>query len=243
MLLSDIKQVVPAIGAFLAADSTVALLSTALTLGVPSGQDEPQQHDSWLGDDAEDLAFGRRWALLLALAFWRAEQMQSLLERTKRACANTKSVGFGRAIGNALANPIGWSWPGFWGIARRVALVAVSSCGCSAFMLTVFPAVALDGFLWWVLAEAQNKYSKRGGKAVPPAVDMVCQIIDRLHFVPVITRVFFLGIAEYSQVSWPLTVCALAWTGHNCHAWHNAVCNELPETFRKLFGEARSDDE
>eukprot|EP00932_Pfiesteria_piscicida_P012860 SRR837773.24306.p2 GENE.SRR837773.24306~~SRR837773.24306.p2 ORF type:complete len:150 (-),score=29.16 SRR837773.24306:78-527(-) len=145
------------------------------------------------------MGFVRRWLLLLGLAFWRAEKMQSLLERLKRVRGSAKSVGLGRAIGNVLTDPMGWSWPGFWGVARRLSLIVVSSCGCSEFMLYVFPAVAMDEFLWWAMAEAQNWQISRRGAPLPIAVDMICQILDQLHFVPVITRVLFW--ASWSMLS------------------------------------------
>jgi len=239
MRLSDFKQVLPGVLTAFGAASVLGLLSTAVTLGIPWAE-EASDEDSWLGAGASELGLERRWALLLALAFWRAEKMESLLQRTQRACMHAKVVGLGPGIRNGLADPIGWLWPAFWGISRRLALVVVSSFGCSSFLLVVFPAVVFDEFSWWAVAEAQNWWLRRGN-TLSPVVDISCQVLDQLHFVPVITRVFFLAVWEYPEVDALLTVCALMWTGHNCHTIYNAFVNELPASARKLF--SRSVDE
>mmetsp|Transcript_29267 Transcript_29267/g.59041 ORF Transcript_29267/g.59041 Transcript_29267/m.59041 type:complete len:165 (+) Transcript_29267:329-823(+) len=161
----------------------------------------------------------------------------------QRSAQAVRAAGLGEALKSAVADPMGWLWPPFWGIVRRMALVIVASCGSAPFLLLAFPSVALDECLWWVLATAQDLFTRKVC-AVPMAVDIiVLPLLDLVHFLPVLSRIFFLAVFHlpyYSDgMTWWLVISALAWTAHNCHTFYSTAILDVPEQARQLWA-ARS---
>lgn len=233
MALSDWKQVLSPVLALMAAASVKGALWSAFTLGLSPDE------DPWLA--GEELGALRRWALLLALGIWRADKFETLLQRMQRSATVCSSVGAGAAIKSGFVDPAGWVWPAVWGIGRRLALVAISSFGCTPFLRTVFPATIMDEFLWWALAGFQNRLSKRGVE-FPKVVDVILiPLLDTLHLLPVLTRVALLALYEYPQLDAlgsrqaALCVSALAWSGHNAHTMYSVLFADLPETASQLW--------
>mmetsp|Transcript_116443 Transcript_116443/g.324498 ORF Transcript_116443/g.324498 Transcript_116443/m.324498 type:complete len:285 (-) Transcript_116443:45-899(-) len=229
----SLNQVLPAALAAFAAGSFGSVLSSAFSLGLAELSMEGAQ---WLGHG--ELSLWRRWSLVAAVAVWRAEKLESLLQRLQRSSDVIRAAGFSQAVSLAASDPYAWVWPAFWGVARRLALVAVSSFGSVPFMLVAFPAVVLDECLWWLLATVQDLWSRKVF-ALPAAVDVVIlPLVDLLHFVPVLVRVLLLGIWHYpgyGETSWLLVVSALAWTAHNCHTFYTTVFLDVPEQARQLL--------
>jgi len=235
MGVRSLNQVLPVAFVMLAAASPVAVILSACSFGLPD-----EKATGWLGDDP-DIGALRRWAIMAALAVWRAEKLESLLQRIQRSAGVIAVTGFGQCLKSGLADPGIWFWPGFWGSVRRFALVAIASFGHAPFVRIALPAVVLDEFLWWALSKTQDLWTRKVC-SLPTAVDLlVLPILDLLHFLPVVTKVFLLGIMEYpaydSPGAYPLTlvVCALAWTAHNCHTLHSTVFVDLPEIARQLW--------
>lgn len=181
-----------------------------------------------------------RCAVLIAVGVWRADKIQSLLERLQRSFGVTKEVG-GSAVRMAAGDPGGWIWTPFWAIFRRVALVTVSSMGYDAFIFTAFPAVALDEFCWWVTAKAVDTW-KRKICDLPLWFELVVlPVVDLVHFLPTLFRILLLAIAEYpNDAAVPhqaiLVVSALAWSGHNFHKLYTTACVDLPSHIEQLSG-------
>lgn len=98
-----------------AASSISTALVAAFSLGLCL--EEP-----WLGDGA-----AQSLATEAALCIWRAEKVEVLLQRLQRSAKIVESDGIGSSLKKSFAEPFSWFWPGFWGSARRFALIAVST--------------------------------------------------------------------------------------------------------------------
>lgn len=244
MYLHGLNQVLPALLVAAAAASPWRAVSSACYVSLPEEPGTLPDDGGWLGHG--QLGFARRWALLVALAVWRAEKLESLIQRMQRSVSITKSTGLGPSLKNMLADPWGWAWPAFWGVTRRFALIAISVIGCGPFLQTTFPAVVLDECLWWVLAKFQDLWSRKL-TGVPPVFDVVVlPILDLLHFLPVIAKVCMLALLEYpvyeaaGSSGTLLVISAMAWTAHNCHTLYTTVCVDVPESVQQLMAARRA---
>lgn len=242
-LVRSWREMLQVVFTALAAASPLAALVAACSLGLTAPAAEGTSSDEWLGPGP--LGLWRRWALLAAITLWRAEKLESLFQRMQRSVSAVRALGPLTSLQRALADPGTWLWPPFWGIVRRVALVAIASFGCVPFVLVALPSVVLDEGLWWALAWFQDLWCRKVCALPDAVVLLVLPLADLVHFIPVLVRVFLLAIFEYpgyeaSAVS-PLllTVCALAWTAHNCHTVYTTLCVDLPDTARSLYAAAR----
>lgn len=236
MSMHKFKQVLPIVFACCAATSFSSMLCAGCSLGFAALEDGAP---GWLGD--VELSLIRRWALLAALAVWRAVKLEELLQRMQRSVGVVKVTGFAPAFHNAIHDPVGWIWSPVWGISRRLALVVLTSLGCGPFVSVALPAVALDEFLSWALAQLQHLMGKTGYDAPAVVTLIVFPIIDMAHFIPAISRVLLLGIFDYPEynTTWNcqvlLVASALASTVHSCHAVYSTVCVEIPDMARQLY--------
>lgn len=238
-----VNQLLPAVLLAASAVSPLLLLRAAVTIdfGGLFGEETSSaklEAPDWLGHDA---GFLKHLFLAASLAVWRAEKLESLLQRMQRSVNEVKRTGAASIMSGFVKDPIGYGWPVFWGITRRVALVVVGSCGCIPFLQTAFPAVVLDECLWWVVANAQNLWDRKVC-SIPAAVNiLVMPLVDLLHFIPVLMKVFFLGLTAYpyydgaSVAPGLLVACAFAWTAHNCHMLYTTLFLDLPDSARALW--------
>jgi len=232
MAIRSANQVLPAILVFVAASSWSSVLTAALTFGL-------MDSGSWLGSG--DLCLWRRWALLTAVAIWRAEKFESLLQRMQRSVGVLQQTGFSEVLRKAGQDGTGWVWAPVWAIARRVALITVSSFGCTPFVSKVLPAVVMDEFLWWALAQFQGMLGKAGISTHAVFDTIVFPLLDVAHFLPVLIRVFLLGAIDYQTFRTTpfcqavLAMSAFCWTGHNCHSLYSTLFQDLPESARQLW--------
>eukprot|EP00933_Yihiella_yeosuensis_P046165 TRINITY_DN41650_c0_g1_i1.p1 TRINITY_DN41650_c0_g1~~TRINITY_DN41650_c0_g1_i1.p1 ORF type:complete len:294 (+),score=52.23 TRINITY_DN41650_c0_g1_i1:64-945(+) len=243
MLIMGIRsyyQALPFIFVMLAASSPLAVIYSACSFALPLDDEE-----GWLGSDP-DIGFWRRLCLLAALAIWRAEKLESLLQRLQRSAGIIQAKGFGPCVKSAIADPYGWIWPPFWGIFRRFALIVISTTGYAPFVRAVLPATVFDEFLWYAMSQTQDLCARKLKTSTPVVVDvLVLPILDLLHFLPVLSKVALIAVLEYplydAPGSYPLVLacCALAWTAHNCHQLYTTVWHDLPESARQMW-EARS---
>jgi len=248
MFLETYKQLLPTILVICAATNKVGLLSVALSLDV-DGSGEPPAIGTpvWLGgEDQGDL---RRFCLALSLFVWRAEKLESLMQRMQRAAGHVKADGVGPLLSQMTHDPFAAIWPVTWGLTRRIALVAISSFGYIPFVQTVYPTVLLDEALWWTFAKVNDIWSRRVC-CLPPVFDLVIlPIVDLLHLLPVVVKVFLLGILAYPVYDAPagsslfLVFCAIAWTGHNCHVVYNTLFVDIPESTKQLWAAWRSGED
>eukprot|EP00929_Paragymnodinium_shiwhaense_P069191 TRINITY_DN34903_c0_g1_i1.p1 TRINITY_DN34903_c0_g1~~TRINITY_DN34903_c0_g1_i1.p1 ORF type:complete len:290 (-),score=54.94 TRINITY_DN34903_c0_g1_i1:372-1241(-) len=233
MQLKELNQVLPAVFAFLAADSITGFNVAAFTL-FPASEDA-----GWLG--AEPLSFYRQFALLLSLTIWRADKLHSLLQRAQRSVGVIKAEGPGTALKNAVSDVSDYAWPGIWGLGRRAANITISALGCVPFVKCALPAVVMDECLWYVLSKSQDLFGRKVMQ-LPPVFDvLILPILDLLHFIPVMCQVFYLAIFEYPDYDISgtskliLVLCALSWTGHNCNIFYTSACMDIPENASQLW--------
>mmetsp|Transcript_31186 Transcript_31186/g.58531 ORF Transcript_31186/g.58531 Transcript_31186/m.58531 type:complete len:281 (+) Transcript_31186:84-926(+) len=229
MALRSSNQVLPSILVVLAARSMSSVAYSGFTLGLH------RDEEGWLG---ELPTFWERLAVQCAVLIWRTEKVETLMQRMMRSASVVKANGFGACVKNGFADPGEWMWPGFWGSFRRFALIAVSSVGYGSFVRATLPAVVFDECLWWVVSKGQDAFARKVC-TLPMTLDVVIlPALDILHMLPVIAKVFLVAITEYPlHAEYPvlLVVCAMAWTGHNCHlAWRNLT--EIPEQMMQLWG-------
>mmetsp|Transcript_70863 Transcript_70863/g.220137 ORF Transcript_70863/g.220137 Transcript_70863/m.220137 type:complete len:281 (+) Transcript_70863:73-915(+) len=231
MCVRTLNQVLPAGCVLLAAVTPWSAIVSACSFGVADLQ--PGER-SWLGEG--ELSVWQHLAILVALTVWRAEKLESTLQRMQRSVGVIRASGVGLALSSATADPVGWVWPAFWGVARRLALVAIGSFGTAPFLLVAFPAVVFDECLWWLLAKAQDLWSRKVC-SLPAAVDVVVlPLVDLVHFLPVLSRVFLLAVFHYADHgSGLLVLCALAWTAHSCHTLYTTVFVDVPDSARQLW--------
>lgn len=228
------NQVLPSILVVQAARSVAAVMYAGFTLGLHA------EGGGWLGDSPGS---GACVAVHCAVLIWRAEKVETLLQRIQRSTNVVKDAGLGGCIKNGFAEPWDWLWPGLWGSFRRFALVAVSSVGYGSFVRAALPAVVFDECLWWIVTKSQDAFARKVC-SLPLTIDLVIlPFIDLLHMVPVITKVLLLGVLEYPQnTEYPalLILCAMAWTGHNCHMAYTQLFVDLPENTRQLWADRKS---
>eukprot|EP00928_Gymnodinium_smaydae_P086789 TRINITY_DN71216_c0_g1_i1.p1 TRINITY_DN71216_c0_g1~~TRINITY_DN71216_c0_g1_i1.p1 ORF type:complete len:329 (-),score=58.16 TRINITY_DN71216_c0_g1_i1:8-916(-) len=236
MLVKDLNQVLPTVFLVLAAASYYELFASVTSLGL---WEAAEDGGGWLG--SEDISWGRHVALVSSLTVWRAEKLESLIQRMQRSAGAIRADGAGGALMQGFKDPFGYLWPALWGSGRRAAQIPISTFGSVLFVQTAFPAVAFDEFLWWATAKLQGLFD-RHVRALPAVVDIiVLPLVDLLHLVPVIVKVFLLGILEYPGRgdsmghSVLLSVCALAWTAHNCHIFYTTGFVDVPESARQLW--------
>eukprot|EP00434_Breviolum_minutum_P004168 symbB.v1.2.003674.t2/scaffold175.1/size369221/30 len=199
MAIRHSNQVLPTLLVFYAASSFSAVLLSGFSLGLCLEQ------GGWLG--LEDVKWDRALAIHLAVCIWRADKMETLFQRMQRSVKIIQSSGVGVSLKNSLAEPWSWFWPGFWGSARRFALIAVSYLGYGSFVRSALPAVVFDECLWWLLSKTQDLFSRKAGVCVPHDL--------RLGALTVFLLAFF-AYPDHDQYPILLVTSALAWTGHNC---------------------------
>eukprot|EP00439_Symbiodinium_sp_Y106_P074588 s675_g14.t1 len=218
------NQVLPSVLVVQAARSVAVVMYAGFTLGLHA------EGGGWLGDSPGS---GACVAVHCAVLIWRAEKVETLLQRMQRSANVVKDTGLGGCIKNGFAEPWDWLWPGLWGSFRRFALV-----GYGSFVRAALPAVVFDECLWWIVIKCQDAFARKVC-ALPMTLDLVIlPFIDFLHMVPVITKVLLLGVLEYPQnTEYPalLILCAMAWTGHNCHMAYTQLFVDLPEQARQLW--------
>lgn len=233
MKLSDMKQVSVAVLMFLASSSLGGLVRVACSLGLPwgasAGDEAPRGGGTWLGDDWPDRSLGRRLPLLLALALWRGEKLESLLQRVHQTCRHCKRIGWGQGLLRSFKDPRRELLPPAWDFLRRSAVVITASCGCSSLATQVLPAIAMHDFLWWVGSQLQNLCSKKG-VSTPIVVDFfVFPLWDQLHGIPALVRLCVLASCDYPKLDAPwsnkvvLVVCASVWVVHTLRTMVAAV--------------------
>eukprot|EP00435_Cladocopium_sp_Y103_P011347 s435_g2.t4 len=214
MAIRHSNQVVPTLLVLYSASSISAALYASFTLGLHLDD------GGWLGSDA----------VSSQRAF--ADKVEILFQRLQRSVKIVKSSGIGVSLKSSFAEPFSWFWPGFWGSARRFALIAVSYVGYGAFVRSALPAVVLDECLWWLLSKTQDLFTRKVC-ALPMILDLVLlPFLDYLHMVPAIFKVALLAFMVYpdhEQSPVLLVLCALAWTGHNCHVTKSTLLEDLPE--------------
>lgn len=233
MWLKSVNQVVPAVLILLVGASPFSVLSTAFWTGTRA-----EGQTSWLG--AGEIGAWRRFVLQLALLVWRAEKLENLMYRVKKSATTVRSTGLAASLQHAMKDPYGWVWPGLWGIARRAAMLVVSSLGMAPFIRTALPAVALDEGLGWVSTKAVDWLSKKVDLPFMFST-IIVPVVDALRFLPSVAQVFLLGILEYPI--YPvgghmvlLVLCTLAWTAHSCHSlWHS--CWDIYDTAGQLWAQ------
>lgn len=166
-------------------------------------------------------SFSQRLALFVALTVWRAEKLESLLQRADRAASS-------------LGAPYLWCTDGatLWGLSRRAAVVVVCSCGSGPFLKIAFPAVVIDEFLEWCISEVKAiriRPEVTVEDKIPKLVGVLISLFDMGHLAFMIVNVFALVLEYpvYSQAN-PivLTSCAIMWTCHNLHLAHS-LCPSL----------------
>jgi len=181
-----------------------------------------------------------RLFLVVSLTVWRAEKLESLLQRLQRSVKVAQKDGLGSCMQSFIKDPMGYGWPVFWAVTRRVSLVVVGTCGCTPFLQTAYPAVVLDELLWWVVANFQNFWDRQVPQYPLPifANIIVMPIVDLLHFIPVLVKVIVLGATAYpwyedgGTAPGLLVMSTIAWTGHNCHMLKTTALDDLPESCR-----------
>lgn len=237
--LHSYNQVLPAVLTVYAASRPSDAISAACSLGISDLFEETPPNRNWLGQD--ELSSRQYLALMLALTIWRAEKMESLLQRIQRSAGEIKKNSASHIFTSSCKDPGTWVWPPVWGIARRLALISIASFGCVPFVLTAFPSVVLDECLWWALAKVQDLWSRKVC-SFPAVFDFILfPLLDLIHFVPVFTNVLLLGLVSYAEYSPPgipaylLIVCAFAWTAHNVHTIYTTLCVDLPDSARQLW--------
>merc|ERR1712224_485291 len=112
---------------------------------------------------------------------------------------------------------------GIWGVARRVAVVAIAACGSVPFVSYAFPAVVTDEFLSWAATFLVDFISRSAGKEMPTSIGLVwLPLLSQVHFLPAVVKVFLLGWTVYLGEGYYSTVdpvvmaaCVFAWTLHN----------------------------
>lgn len=244
----SVNQLLPALLLAAAAASPVQAVQAAwpqvgsIDLDHPFGEETVTKIDApdWLGHDA---GFLRHLFLASSLMVWRAEKLESLLQRMQRSVKVAQTEGVGKCLSSFFRDPYAYGWPVFWGISRRVALVVVASCGVAPFMQSAYPAVVLDECLWWVVANFQGFWDRKVTNYPVPAVVniIVLPLLDLLHFLPVLVKVFFLGLTAYpfydkaGVAPGLLVASAFAWTAHNLHMLYTTVFLDLPESARALW--------
>lgn len=230
MAIRHSNQVFPTLLVLYSASSISAALYAAFTLGLHLDD------GGWLGSDA--VSSQRAFAVHAAVCIWRADKVEILFQRLQRSVKIVKSSGIGVSLKSSFAEPFSWFWPGFWGSARRFALIAVSYVGYGAFVRSALPAVVLDECLWWLLSKTQDLFTRKVC-ALPMILDLVLlPFLDYLHMVPAIFKVALLAFMVYpdhEQSPVLLVLCALAWTGHNCHVTKSTLLEDLPEQLSQLW--------
>mmetsp|Transcript_58875 Transcript_58875/g.137550 ORF Transcript_58875/g.137550 Transcript_58875/m.137550 type:complete len:285 (+) Transcript_58875:114-968(+) len=233
--LHALNQVLPWCLLWYAANSLRELCSAVVTIHqAPAGNSRPQ----WMSTTSTET---QRYALAMALMLWRAEKLESLLQRMKRSTKALKTSGFKLCFTKALASPKLWIWSPFWAISRRVALVAISTFGCIPFVRTAFPAVALDEFLNVVVAQAQDVVNRKV-VTLPLVFSIgVAPLLDLIYFFPGALQVVLLGCDGYARYEVPtpmayaLIASTVAWTGHNCNLVHTTLCVDVPDALRQWW--------
>lgn len=239
-----VNQLLPALLLTLAATSPLAAIRAAISfdfggmLWLLGEESKPEGSElgapQWLGGDAGSL---RHLLLALSLIVWRAEKLESLLQRMQRSVKFVQGQGLGSSLGGLARDPMGYGWPAAWGVSRRIALVSISSFGCVPFMQTAYPAVVLDEASYWFVASASNLWERKVS-SVPMVVNIVLlPIADLVHFIPVIVKVLLLGLTVYPSYASPgfLVASALAWTAHNLHVVYTTLVLDVPESARQLW--------
>lgn len=239
-LLRDANQVLPAALLLFAATSPEQLLARAISVDLDDGY-RLGVPPRWITTSPEPSA-QQRWAVLLALAIWRAEKMESLVQRVQRSAGEARQRGLPGCCRLVFTDPMGYAWPAVWGSTRRMALIVVSGCGCVPFLRTTFPTVVLDEFLWYIRSKASDLWSRKVC-GLPLFVDLlVLPAVDIVHLVLMLVKVFLLGLLAYpayavpdSSVGGLLMLCTMAWTAHNCHVVYTTVCLDMYESARALW--------
>ncbi|CAK9071834.1 unnamed protein product [Durusdinium trenchii] len=228
MALRHSNQVLPSILVLYAASSFSAAVYAGFTLGL-------HLEEGWLGSE---LSSNRSLAVHAAVCIWRAEKVEILLQRMQRSVTIVQNHGLGSSLKNSFSEPFTWFWPGFWGSARRLALLVVSSVGYGSFVRVVLPAVVFDECLWWLTTKTQDLFTRKVC-ALPMVLDLVVlPFLDFLHLVPVMTKVALMALLVYSdhdQCPILLVISALAWTGHNCHLTKTTLLEDLPDQLWQLW--------
>mmetsp|Transcript_52 Transcript_52/g.64 ORF Transcript_52/g.64 Transcript_52/m.64 type:complete len:285 (+) Transcript_52:170-1024(+) len=238
--LHALNEVLPLILLWCASSSLSALLSAALTFEQVA---TPPPIPPWM---SEDVSYWRRLAVAMALTLWRAEKLESLLQRLKRSTKAVKTLGLRVCLKKAVVNPKAWVWSPFWAVSRRVALVLISTCGCIPFLRTAFPAVALDEFLTAAVAQAQDFVNKRLVSLPLVFSIVIAPLIDLIYFIPGALQVVLLGFHGYATyeiapvMMYMLIGSTIAWTGHNLNCIHTTLCLDVPDQFRQWWAAWRS---
>lgn len=255
--IHGMNQFLPALLLFLAASSRVKLLQSALHLNfdrfwnVLFSEAPSDEHNAelWLPPwFAEDAGFLKHLLLQLSLFVWRAEKLESLLQRMQRSVGVVKREGT-QCLTNFAHDPKAYAFDPVWGCTRRVALIAISSFGCAPFVTTTYPTVVLDESLWWMTAtlnDTCDRFLQKRNASIPIWVSLIVMpVMDQLHFIPVILQVLLLGLTVYPYttsaglLSGVLSLSAVAWSVHNCNLLYHTIIVDVPENTRQWWA-ARS---
>lgn len=246
--IHSINTILPAILLVFAASSPLKLMQAAVNLNVDrtwsiwimgeeprGGLNVGDRSPDWLGKHD---SFFRCLFLQLSLCVWRAEKLESLLQRMQRSAGVAKREGT-TCIKSLFDDPKAYAFDPVWGCTRRLALIAISSFGFVPFVYTTYPTVLFDESLSWVtmkLNDLCERFLQKRGSSVPIWVSFVLMpVLDQLHFIPVIIQIFFLAVSDYPYYTSPgvhstlLFLCAVAWTVHNINLFYHAVFMDLPE--------------
>mmetsp|Transcript_26625 Transcript_26625/g.48796 ORF Transcript_26625/g.48796 Transcript_26625/m.48796 type:complete len:285 (-) Transcript_26625:110-964(-) len=238
--LHALNQVFPWLLLWYAASSLRELCGATVTFNqVVANSSRPL----WMSTEATER---QRYAVTMALMLWRAEKLESLLQRMKRSTKALKTHGLRTCVAKALSSPKLWIWSPFWAMFRRVALLAISTFGCVPFVRTAFPAVALDEFLSAVVAQVQDLVNK-WIVTLPLVFSIgVAPLLDLIYFFPGAIQIILLGCNGYMRYDVPpamataLVVSTVAWTGHNCNLVHTTLCIDVPDALRQWWAAWRS---